>query len=423
MKLTKRIAAAVIAAVMICTCAGCRNGSSDNSAASTADSEKQTAAPEEGKYHKLTKEDIMSVYSSVGKEVYKDMSMDEGIASADASKLALTEEEKEKIRAMKLKVAIEKDALDDAGKWQIAGMQEVADDLGIDIANTWIASDKTGNSQTDDYVRFEAVADQYDALFTLAVDMASSSEILKKIMKKTKVGFICSAPFDVDWEDENFIGVSDADNYLAGVYSAQAAVDILGGKGKIGMIGWENGHSGNFHTCWQRYQGWADVLAENPDIETVEKWYDAPANSKQVISGLLASNPDIDLLLIDFANPPADEAQALLKEQGYTAWEDIAMVTIDTDATIAIPMAKDGPDNNYVAAFAGQDWYGAGKNIMLMYARNLLDGANAPKFVAAPPTPVSVYENLKTNYEILAPKGWDIPEEVMALDNQWTYDN
>ena len=73
--------------------------------------------------------------------------------------------------------------------------------------------------------------------------------------------------------------------------------------------------------------------------------------------------------------------------------------------------------------FAGQDWYGAGKNIMLMYARNLLDGANAPKFVAAPPTPVSVYENLKTNYEILAPKGWDIPEEVMALDNQWTYDN
>jgi hypothetical protein len=58
-----------------------------------------------------------------------------------------------------------------------------------------------------------------------------------------------------------------------------------------------------------------------------------------------------------------------------------------------------------------------------MYARHLLDGSeNSPKFVAAPPTPVSVYENLKTNYEILAPEGWEIPEEVMALENQWTYD-
>lgn len=440
MKLKKRILAAILAAGMAYSLAGCgmdSSSTSSSSAESSASSESaevsqssdesssssaEQETTEEGRYHKLTKDDIMAVYSPVGKEVYQDMSMDEGIPSSDAAELTLTEEEKEQIRSMGLRIAIEKDALDDAGKWQVAGMQEVAEDLGIEVADIWVAADKTGNSQTDDYVRFEAIADQYDAFFTLPVDLASSSEILMQIMEKTKVGFICSAPFGVDWDHENFIGVSDADNYLAGVYSAQASVDILGGKGKIGVIGWENGHSGSFHTCWQRYQGWEDVFAENPDIETVEAWYDQPANAKQVVSGLLASNPDIELLLIDFANPPADEAQALLKEMGYTAWDDISVVTIDTDATIAIPMASDGPDNNYVAAFAGQDWYGAGKNIMLMYAKHLLDSENAPKFVAAPPTPVSVYENLKTNYEILAPEGWDIPQEVMALENQWTYD-
>lgn len=436
MKKSKRILLVAIAVFLVFACFGCQGAgttpsestapaASDAAASPSESTESASVQPagEEGRYHKLTKEDIMDVYSPVGKEVYQDMSMDEGIPSEDAAKLALTDEEKEQIRSMGLKVAIEKDALDDAGKWQVAGMQEVADDLGIEISDIWIAADKTGNSQMDDYVRFEAIADQYDAFFTLGVDMAASSEILKKIMDKTKVGFICAAPFDVDWDHENLIGVSDADNYLAGVYSAQAAVDILGGKGTIGVVGWENGHSGSFHTCWQRYEGWNDVFEANPDIKVIDKWYDAPGNAKQVISGLLASNPDIELLLIDFANPPADQAQALLKEMGYTAWGDIAMVTIDTDATIAVPMATDGPDNNYTAAFAGQDWYGAGKNIMLMYARHLLDGSeNSPKFVAAPPTPVSVYENLKTNYEILAPEGWDIPAEVMALENQWTYD-
>lgn len=430
----KSVLSMVLALVMIASFTACNQSQTAEPSASSsqpaASSEVSSAAPSEstsetvGRYHKLTQEDVMSFYTTESMEEYKDMYMTEAIKPASQSALELTEEEKQKIRDMNLKVAFEKDALDDPGKWQLAGAQEVADDLGITIADIWVAADKTGNNQLDDYTRIEAIADQYDAIFTLPIDLASTSEILKKIMKKTKMGFICAAPFEQDWSDPNFIGVSDADNYIAGVYSAEAAVKILGGKGTIGMVGWENGHNGSFQTCQQRYLAWEDVLEKYPDIKVVDKWYDSPGNAKQVVSGLLSANPDIELLLIDFANPPADQAQALFKEMGYKAWEDMVMVTIDTDATIAVPMATDGPDNNYTAAFAGQDWYGAGRNVMIMYAKHLLYGDDAPKFVTAPPTPISTYESLKTNFVASAPKGWEIPEAVMNLDDatQWTFD-
>jgi hypothetical protein len=56
----------------------------------------------------------------------------------------LTEDDKAKIRAMHLKVGIEKEAMNDPAKWQIQGMREVAADLGIEIKDLWIASDATG---------------------------------------------------------------------------------------------------------------------------------------------------------------------------------------------------------------------------------------------------------------------------------------
>jgi ABC-type sugar transport system substrate-binding protein len=403
------ITAAIVASMLV----GCSNATTRNAQSNTSSKKGESVL------YKLTEKDVHDIYQEGTQMQYQDIHMKTPVKSAALQDLELTDAEKQKIRSMKLKIAFEKDALDDAGKLQLQGAKEVANDLGITIKDTWIAADKTGVNQLDDYQRIEAIAQKYDAIFTLPIDLAATSEILKKIMKKTKVGFLASAPFNMNWNDPNFVGVSDADGYMAGVYSAKAAIKIANGKGTIGEIGWINGKNGSFHTVQKRYEGWDSVFKQNPNVKVVQKFYDSPVNAKQVISSMLASNPDIKVLLIDFANPPADQAQAILKERGLQPWKDIAMVTIDLDNTITVPMATSGPNNNYTAAFVTQTWYNVGKNLMKLYAKNLLNGDKAPKFVASPPLPITTWNNLKTNYEAAVPSNYNIPQEIKSLSNQW----
>ena len=370
-------------------------------------------------YHQLTQKDVLEIYQPGVIMKYQDIYMKEAFPTANLQDLVFTPEEKQKIRDMHLKIAFEKDALDDPGKWQLTGAKEVSDDLGITIKDIWIAADKTGVNQMDDYQRIEAIAQNYDAIFTLPIDLAADSEPIKRIMAKTHVGLICSVPFNLDWHDPHFVGVSDSDGYLTGIYSVKAAAKILGGKGVIGTIGWVNGRKGAFHTCQARYEGWDAALKDYPNIKVVQKWYDSPGNAKDVISSLLAANPDIDLLLIDFANPPADQAQQILKERGLRPWKDIVMVTIDMDDTVTVPMAKDGPNNNYTGAFVTQMWYDVGKNMIRLYAKHMLYGDKAPKFIASPPLPVTVWNNLYTDYQMAVPADWKIPDIFKSLKGQW----
>jgi ABC-type sugar transport system substrate-binding protein len=169
----------------------------------------------------------------------------------------------------------------------------------------------------------------------------------------------------------------------------------------------------------ERYRGWNDVFKENHDVKIVQKWFDDPAKAGDVVSSMLASNPDIKVLLIDWANPPANQAETVFKQRGLKPWKDIAMVTIDLDNTVVVPMAINGPDNNYTAAFVTQTWYNVGKLWGLMYAKHVLYGNKAPKYVVSPPLPLTTWENLKINYVKAVPQDYPIPLEVDKLANQW----
>jgi ribose transport system substrate-binding protein len=367
----------------------------------------------------LTQKDVLSIFQPGVVEKYQDKSMKQAYDSASLTDLKLTDQQVQKIKDMHLKIAMEWGEMADANKWESDGVRDAAKELGIQVSQEWVASDTSGLSQVDDYQRILPNAQNYDAIFTLPLDAAATSSVLNQIMQKTKVGFICTAPFNFDWNNPNFMGVSDADGYLAGKYSAEAAVKILGGKGTIAAIGWVNGQNGNFHTVQVRYQGWNDVLKKYPNIKVVKAWYDNPSQANQVISSTMASNPGINLLLVDWANPAADQAQQILKQRGLKAWKNISMVTIDTDNTITVPMAQNGPNNNYTAAYVTQTWYNVGKNMIYLYANNLLKGNQAPKFVASPPLPLTTWNNLKTNYSFAVPANWPIPKEIQNLNNQW----
>lgn len=432
-KLVSRLVAlAVIFVMVIGLTVGCGSSQGATNNSNQSDTQKETpkeapkdapkdaaAGKSEQGLHKLTQEDIVGIFSANTEAAYQDQTMKEGVKSVDIKDVQLTEEEKQKIRAMKLKIGIEQDHLDDAMKWVQQAIKDQCKDLNIEVKSVWIAQAQDNISQMTDYQRIEAIAQNYDCIFTPVTDAATSSDVLKKIMKKTKVGFLLSIPFGLDWNDPNFAGASDIDAYKAGIYSAKAAVKILNGKGTIGTIGYINGKKGSVQTCTQRYKGWDKVLKENPDIKVVEKWFDDPAQTKAVVSSLLSSNPDIKVLLIDWANPPADQAQQVFKERGLKPWKDIAMVTIDFDNTIIVPMAKDGPDNNYTGAFISQTWYTAGANQVKLFAKKVLYGDKAPKYVVSPPLPVTTFDNLKTHATKVIPQGFQVPSDIMNLKDSW----
>lgn len=381
-------------------------------------SKENSAVSNEQGLHKLTQKDIEEIFQAGVSGIYQDKTMNEAIKAASPADVALTEEEKQKIRDMKLEIAVETNHMDDAFKWQLGGLKDTAKDLGITIKDVWMASDTSNMSQLEDYQRIESIAQNYDAIFTLPMDVAATSEILKKIMKKTDLVTLCRAPYDIDWNDPNFGGIVDADGYLAGVYSAKAAIKILNGQGKLGVVGFVGGREGSFHTVQERYRGWNDVFKENPDVEIVQKWFDDPSKAGDVVSSMLASNPDIKVVLIDWANPPANQAETVFKQRGMKPGKDIAMVTIDLDNTVAVPMAINGPES-YTAAFVTQTWYNVGKLWGEMYAKHVLYGNKAPKYVVSPPLPQTTPENLKTHYTKAVPEDYPIPPEISKLTDQW----
>jgi len=369
---------------------------------------------------KLTQQDVLSIFKPGVYGIYKDKTMKVAVKAVGPEAVQLTEAEKQKIRKMRLKIAVETNHMDDPFKWQLGGLKEVCKDLNITLKDVWMAPNTTSAAQVADYERIERIAQNYDAIFTLPMDVAASSEILKKIMKKTHMVFLCSAPFGVDWKNNhNFVGVVDADGYLAGVYSAEAAIRILNGTGKLGVVGFVGGREGTFHTVYERYRGWNDVFKKHPEVKIVQKWFDDPAKAGEVVSSMLAANPDIKVLLIDWANPPANQAETIFRQRGLKPWKDIVMVTIDLDNTVVVPMAKSGPNNNYTAAFVTQTWYNVGKLWGLIFAKHMLYGNKAPKYVVSPPLPITVWNNLKTHYIKAVPADYPIPPEVKRLTNQW----
>jgi|GEM_PF-1995739 len=381
-----------------------------------------TASEAKTGLHVLTQEDITEMYNPEASASFKDATMEKAVVSGSSEDLELTEAEKEIIRGMKLRIGLEQDHLDDAMKLIQQAFRDQCQELGIELSDIWMAADQDGGSQMNDYQNFLAIADQYDGFFTCLSDASINSDILKQIMEKTDVGFMLAVPFDLDWANPNFVGITDINAYEAGVSSAKAAIKILNGQGKIGTIGYVNGQNGSINTCYQRYLGWDEVFKANPDVPVVQAWYDNPSDSKAVVAALLAANPDIKTLLVDWSYPPADNAMQACQELGLVPGKDISLVSIDFDNVVTIPMASKGAES-YAAACVAQTWYTAGANLVKMYARHILDEGKNVKFVASNPAPVTTPMNVKTNFRIIVPEtvsAIPMPKEIEALSDQWT---
>jgi ABC-type sugar transport system substrate-binding protein len=437
MKFKKRkltvLTAFVCAIAMLTGCAGTPDstGTNDAPAANTptenvsAENTTSDDTASAGGLHVLTLEDVQEMYNPDASTYCQDESMAEPVASGSLDDLAITDAEKETIRGMNLKVGIEMDHLDDAMKLIQQGVRDQCEEYGINLADIWMAEDQTGAStgQRADYQNFLAIADEYDGFFTGLTNSQTNSDILQEIMQKTKVGTWIGTPFGIDWNDPNWIGMSDTNQAEIGLQSAMAAVKLIGESGgSIGTVSSINGKTGRINSVYQHVLGWDKVFAEHPEITVHQAWFDTPADSKTTTASLLASNPDIKVLMVDWAYPPGDDALQVLQELGLKAGEDIYMLTIDYDNVATIPMASYGNDG-YVAAIAATRFYEAGANMVRMFVRNILDEGNNVKYFAVNPPPIVTPMNVKTIFRVIVPETVDaipFPEQIEALTEQWT---
>jgi len=87
---------------------------SASGAASTDASVAASATESAEGLYKLTQQDVLDIYGSdTSAAVYKDDSMKENVSGTDPKNLTLTDSDKQKIKAMNLKIAIEVDHLDE----------------------------------------------------------------------------------------------------------------------------------------------------------------------------------------------------------------------------------------------------------------------------------------------------------------------
>jgi len=143
-----------------------------------------------------------------------------------------------------------------------------------------------------------AMAQQYDAIATIAGD----SGIVTYINKAVEAG-IPVATFNSETESENkrlfFVG---ADLYKQGEAAGQAMADVLGGKGKVGII------TGYFsvEALELRRLGFEDFLAANyPDIEIVDRVenQDKADIAYGQAQDFMTANPDLGGIYVTAGGP------------------------------------------------------------------------------------------------------------------------
>lgn len=166
------------------------------------------------------------------------------------------------------------------------GMQEVADEYGITIAN----QDPAQYDVTVQTPIVNAVAQtQTSALLVAPTDPVALTPALQKVADAgIPIGLVDSTIEDTSLA---FTEVR-TDNEAAGATAADALAELIGGSGKVLAIAFKTGAGPSD----ERQRGFEErITSEHPDIELLESQdsNNDPAKAASIVSAALAANPDL----------------------------------------------------------------------------------------------------------------------------------
>jgi ribose transport system substrate-binding protein len=134
-----------------------------------------------------------------------------------------------------------------------------------------------------------SIAKKVDGILLAPCD---SEALVPLVEKATKLGIVV-ATFDTDInKTDNRISFVATDNYAAGKLAGQNAGRLLGGKGKVGVMG----HLAGTMDTRERLGGFIDVIkAQFPGIQLLETVYGDGDQQKSLdkATDIMRSNPDL----------------------------------------------------------------------------------------------------------------------------------
>lgn len=190
--------------------------------------------------------------------------------------------------------------------WQSvhAGAVKASQETNVDIEWNGPVSETDFNGQLQ--IVEAMINKRVDAIALAPIDKKAMVSVVERASRQGIPVIIFDSGIDTD----AFVSQVATDNYKAGELAGQRMGEILGGKGKIGIVAVQAGAA----STMAREQGFEDYVRKNfPGIGIVDKRYgDAEvAKSLRVTENMLTAHPEINALFASNESSTAGAAQAL----------------------------------------------------------------------------------------------------------------
>ena len=326
--------------------------------------------------------------------------------STEQIKALLTEEDKEAVRQMNLKLALQ---------WQAAteetsiafqtGAVIAAEELGIEVvANNYAEWD----SLTEIELVETAMLKNPDYFIVSTVEPEATKTVWRKVADAGIPIVVISTYFPGLEVPEEIISNSTDDSkgtgVCAGYLMAQALYEKYGEyKGKVVTLDWGI----EFFVTNQREEGFRQNMKLYPNIEVVgRETFPDPTAVLDTAKAILPRYPDIDGIFVTWTEPCALDVLQAAKELGRT---DLIITSVDLSERVAIEIARaEGPT---LYGVAGADSANIGVSAVYLIALHAL-GKEVPQLSTIPTIPVERSNLIEAWDAAYGSIGKPIPPEV-----------
>ncbi len=289
--------------------------------------------------------------------------------------VALTAEEVEQVRAGGHTAAI---VMHTSSAWSRAveqGAIDAFDALGIEVVAQTDAGMDPAKQQSDAET---VLALDPDIILTLPIDPVQASAAFRPAVDAGVHLVFIDNPADGFAQGTDYVGIVTGDHFALGQAAAEMLAEATGETGQVGFIF----HDADFYVTNQRDQAFKTVVGERfPGLEIVaEQGMADPADAENIASAMLTQNPGLTAFYVPWAEP-AEGVLAAIRAAGR---DDVKVVTIDLDTTVALDMAQEGS----VVGIAADTPYALGYTLAVEGAYAVL-GKDAPPFTIVPTVKVT----------------------------------
>jgi ribose transport system substrate-binding protein len=177
--------------------------------------------------------------------------------------------------------------------------------------------------------------------------------------------------FDSGLDSTQYVSFVATDNVEAGRVAARTLIEMLGGKGKVGVVM----HAPGSQSTMDREKGFNETLAaEGPNLQIVATQYGMSDRSKarSAAENILTAHPDLDGI---FASSEPSSVGASLAIQGRNLTEKVKLVAFDASDTMVEDLRAGAID-----AMVVQDAHRMGYEAVRVLV-DKLDGKTPPRRV------------------------------------------